>query len=366
MSGIPLSNESPARQAVRLGLGVIITFVLAQLFQWPVANLAAAFTVVILQEPAPMSLRQGWKAFWVSAGFVLAGGLATLILSAWPILLVIVMAFLFYWAFIFIFGAGATILEIVAALVAFTIVPVLVLVQPEVGFTAVWGFLIGYAVSILVSWFAWMCIPMLAPPPAAHHEEVSQEALTSLALTLSLVMTTLMAMFLTFGWSQILVLIYAGLFVLGMDLKGGRQMGINYIIANVVYGGAAIFITYELLVMAPNFILMVVIVFFLACAFGYGTFRHGSTEDFWNSGTFGFLIVMGDLLIKDNSFSTQALAGRVWQLVLATAYVTLAFSIAGMIKSWRHRRRSIVNSPVQALTSQAGTSKPGPGSASPD
>ncbi|NOR40832.1 MAG: hypothetical protein GQ537_06465 [Gammaproteobacteria bacterium] len=361
MSGIPLSNESPIRQGVRLGLGVIITFVLAQLYQWPVANLAAAFTVVLLQEPAPMSLRQGWKAFWVSAGFVLTGGLATLILSPWPILLVISMAFLFYWMFIFVIGTGATILEIVAALVAFTIVPVLVLVQPEIGFTAVWGFLIGYAVSILVSWFAWMCIPLLAPPPVANHEAFTQEALKSLALTLSIVMTTLMALFLTFGWSQILVLIYAALFVLGLDLRGGRQMGFNYIIANVVYGGTAILITYELLVMAPNFILMVVTVFFLACVFGYGTFRHGSTEDFWNSGTFGFLIVMGDLLIKDNAFSTQALAGRVWQLVLATAYITLAFSMAEMIKSWRQRKRLIVNSPVQALTSQAGTSKPGPG-----
>ncbi|NOR41671.1 MAG: hypothetical protein GQ537_10725, partial [Gammaproteobacteria bacterium] len=81
------------------------------------------------------------------------------------------------------------------------------------------------------------------------------------------------------------------------------------------------------------------IVFFLACLFGYGTVRHGSTAEFWNSGTFGFLIVMGGLLIKDNTFSTQALAGRVWQLVLATAYVTLAFSTVEMFKSWRKRRR---------------------------
>jgi hypothetical protein len=348
MSGIKPSSETPARQALRLGLGVVITFALAQLFKWPTAHLAPAFVVVLLQEPVPLSLRQGWRVFRTSVFFVLLGAIVTLVLSPWPPLLVLAAGFLFYRMFIFMIQAGATVLEIVSAMVGFTIIPVLVNVLPELGFLAVWYFLLGYAVAILTAWFAWMCVPLLSEPPHAHHDEfLSEEVVSSMALNLALVMTLLMGLFLMFGWTQILVLVYAIIFATTYDARGGGQMGVKYVIANVIYGGVAMILTYELIVMAPSFLLMVPVVFLVACIFGVGTFRGGSTADFWNSGTFGFLIVLGDLLMKDGGYSIGALSGRVWQMILATAYITLAFSIIEMIRHQR-KERLVVNPPLQS------------------
>jgi hypothetical protein len=354
MSGIKPSSESPARQALRLGLGVVIMFALAQLIKWPIAHLAPAFVAVLLQEPTPLSLRQGWKVFKTATFFVLLGALVTLFLSPWPLLLVLAMALLFYRMFIYMIQAGATILEIVAAMVGFTIIPVLVVVLPDLGFIAVWYFLVGYGVSILVGWFAWMCVPLLAEPPQAHqYEALSEDVVHSMAMNMALVLTVLMGLFLLFGWSQILVLVYAVIFATTYDARGGGQMGVAYVIANVIYGGVAMFIAYELLVMAPGFMLMVPVVFLIVCIFGYGTFRGGPTTDFWNSGTFGFLIVLGGMLMKDGGYSIGVLAGRVWQLILATAYITLAFSTIEMVQS-RRKGKAVINPPLQSVTGQSG------------
>jgi hypothetical protein len=339
VSGINPSSESPSRQALRLGLGVVITFALAQLIKWPIAHLTPAFVVVLLQEPVPLSLRSGLKVFRTSAFFVLLGALVTLLLSPWPPLLVVAAGYLFYRMFIYMIQAGATGLEMVSAMVGFTIIPVLVNVLPDLGFLAVWFFLLGYAVAILAAWIAWMCVPLLSEPPHAHHgEPMSDDMVSAMSLNMALIMSLLMGLFLMFGWTQLLVLVYAIIFATTYDARTGGQMGITYVIANVIYGGVAMIVTYEILVMAPTFLLMVPIVFVVACVFGFGTFRGGKTADFWNSGTFGFLIVLGDVLMKDGGYSIGALSGRVWQMVLATAYVTLAFSVIEMVRNRRKRR----------------------------
>ena len=341
MAGIKPSAEKPIRQALRLGIGVVVTFALAQLFKWPIAHLAPAFVVVLLQEPAPLTLRMGGRVLLTSAFFVLLGACITLLLSPWPPLLILATAYLFYYMFKYMIQAGATGLEIVSAMVGFTIIPVLVIVLPELGFLGIWYFLLGYAVAIFVAWFAWMCVPLQADPPEAHHSDpLSEEVVTSMALNMALVMTLLMGMFLLFGWGQILVLVYAIIFATTYDAHSGGRMGLAYIVANGIYGGAAIIITYELLVMVPSFTFLVPVIFLLACLFGYNTFRGGPTAAFWNSGTFGFLIVLGGLLMKDNGYSIGAVSGRIWQLVLATAYIMLAFSTIEMVRDYVKRLKT--------------------------
>jgi hypothetical protein len=53
---------------------------------------------------------------------------------------------------------------------------------------------------------------------------------------------------------------------------------------------------------------------------------------YWTSGLNGFLILLGSALLADNGFTLAAAANRVWQIVLATAYVSFAFAVLAMFR----------------------------------
>lgn len=76
----------------------------------------------------------------------------------------------------------------------------------------------------------------------------------------------------------------------------------------------------------------VVIVALAIFTFGLKIFGGGLTSAYWTSGLNGFLILLGSALLADNSFTLGAMAGRVWQIVLATAYVSFVLAVLAMFQ----------------------------------
>lgn len=338
MSSIPASNESVRRRAFRLALGVVIVFVLAQLFTWPAAHVGAALAVILFMEASPLSLGKGWRVFRNFSIILLLSVVITTLLSPWPAILIVVSGLAFYRLFIYMMMSGAFLFEIAAALLACTVIPVLVVMLPAKGLFMAYGLIVGCGVAIVVSWVVWMMIPLSAPVPEDHHDHaISYEEASSMALTLALVMTILEAFFMISGSGKVLVLIYSVFFALPFSAMAGREAGLTYIVANVFYGGVAMLICYELFVMAPSFVFMALVIFATVYLFASRFFKVGPTQAFWNSGVFGVLLMLGDLLMKDNAISTEIMAGRIWQLVLATLYVVFAFSVIEWVRSWRKR-----------------------------
>jgi hypothetical protein len=149
---------------------------------------------------------------------------------------------------------------------------------------------------------------------------------------LMIIILPLMAVFLFFGWSSVLILAYAVIFSAEYGSEGVRKEGLNYIVANGVYAGVAMMICYELFVMIPSVWFMVPVVFIVLLFFSKRVFKHGPTEAFWGSGIFGFLILLGAVLLKEGADTPHAVIDRVWQMCAATAYVAFAFSVVEM---WR-------------------------------
>ncbi len=338
MSSISASNESVRRRALRMALGVATVFVLAQLFTWPVAHVGAALTVILFMEASPLSLGKGWRVFRNFSVTLLLSVVITTILSPWPAILIVVSGLAFYRLFIYMMMSGAFLFEIAAALLACTVIPVLVIMLPEKGLFMAYGLIVNCGVAIVVSWVVWMMIPLSAPVPEEHHHHaISYEDASSMALTLALLMTILEAFYMISGSGKLLVLIYSVFFVLPFSARAGSEVGLTYIVANVFYGGVAMLICYELFVMTPSIVFMALVMFATVYLFASRIFKGGPTQAFWSSGLFGVLLLLGDLLMKDNAMSTEAMAGRIWQLLLATLYVVFAFSVIEWVKSWRKR-----------------------------
>jgi hypothetical protein len=122
------------------------------------------------------------------------------------------------------------------------------------------------------------------------------------------------------------------IFVTTYDSKAGFEAGLKMIIANGVYGGIGMLLVYELCVMVPSLPFMVVIAAFAVFLFGLRIFGGGPTSPYWTSGLNGFLIMLGGALLADQGFTLGRMADRVWQITLATAYVSFVLAVLAMIQ----------------------------------
>jgi hypothetical protein len=322
-----------------MALGVTIGFLFSQLAPWPMAHLLPVVVVGALMDAAPLSIRGGWVVFSRAVFFFLFGGTVAWLLTPWPAILVLVFLSMIYHMGMYMLASGAHLLTIISALAGFVVIPIVVVLLPAVGFIAATGFILDWGIGLIIAWLAWLLIPLNAPPPVEHHEEsLTPDTARELALSLTLVLTPLMVLFLVFSWTKVLVAVYAVIFATSFSSAGVRGEGLKSLVANTIYASLGMLICYELFVMVPDLAFMVAVIFVAIFIYSFRMFKGGPTAGFWQSGIFGFLIMLGGILMKDDVVAASTLAERLWQLILATAYVAFAFSVVELYRSWRKPR----------------------------
>jgi hypothetical protein len=339
MAGPAPSNESTGRRALRLAFGVALAFVAAQLIGWPLAHIAPLFAGLLLQEAAPQSVRQGLQILGTAVWAIVGGFLTALFLLHYPAVMVLVFSVALFRLYLNALMSGVQIMVFAGILIGSVIMPVLVQVLPEVAFIAGFGLLMDFAVAVLAAWVAFLVIPASKAPPAPAHGTLSYTEAASAASTLTVVVAPLLIGYLVFGWTDILTLVYAVIFAVGMGSAASGEMGWKSVTANLVYGGAGMLLVFELLVMVPNLPFMIVLVFTMCVIYGRWIFGGGPTAAVWASGFNGFLILLGGALLSGDVVSGAKLFDRVFQIFLATAYVVFAYRVVDLIKGLFSERR---------------------------
>ena len=91
------------------------------------------------------------------------------------------------------------------------------------------------------------------------------------------------------------------------------------------------------MVMIPSVGFMIAVMLLAIYIFASRLFRGGPTGAYWGSGLNGFLILLGGALLSDGTETTVSLLNRVWQIFLATGYVTFGFAIVEWIRDCKKR-----------------------------
>jgi hypothetical protein len=344
MADLAPSNESTNRRALRLALGVALVFSFTQFARWPLAHIAPFMTAILLQDSGPLSLRQGGFILKMALISVIGGLFIALFLANFPLVMILVACALLFRLYVYILRSGEHLLAIVAGMIGVILMPYLVLIYPQVGAIGGLALLLNFAVAITGAWIAWYMLPQSETPPNGHGVELlCYKEATSMAFNMMLLMAPLLAGFLAFGWSSILVLIYSVLFAATYSGKAGFEVGLKMLISNAVYGGVGMLLVYELYVMVPTVPFMIAVAALAVFIFGLRIFEGGSTSPYWTSGLNGFLILLGGALLTDGGYSLGRMADRVWQITLAMAYISFAFAVVDMF-----RDRSARSIPIEA------------------
>ena len=336
MAGPAPSNEHVFRRVIRFALGITLAFLLAQTLGWPFAFLCPVLTLILLIEAEPIPLSDVLAILWTSLMALITGYVLALVLLPYPAVLVIGACLLMYRFFIFILTSGAHLLSIVSMLIGLILIPVVTKVLPGLAVIAGIGIMTSLVIAIIVGWTMFLLIP--APPAPAdphHHGGVDVKDAIPLARTMTLVAAPLLVAFLLFGWTKILVLVYAILLATALSDVGSAKMSHKFVTANLLIGGIGVYLFYEALVAVPNIFFMVILAIFFLVICGSRVFSDSPSAPLWFSGTIGLLFLIGGALPSDEAIPVAKTIDRVAQIGVASLYVIFAYRVIDLFKRKR-------------------------------
>lgn len=334
MAGAAPSNESRLRRSVRLALGATLALLTGQLLAWPLAQIAPPFVAILLVEAEPLPVRQALVVLGSAITALVSGYVISLLLLPYPAVLVLAACLLMYRFFHFALTSGAHLLAIVSMMIGCILVPVTVKLLPELAVIICLGMLTNILVAIFFSWIAFLLLPAPpAPVEGHHHGGLDANQAGALAGTMTTVAAPLLAGFLMFGWTSILILVYAVLVASAASSRASAEMGWDKVVANLVMGGVGMYLFYEAMVAAPNVIVMAATGFTFVFFFGSRIFSHKPSAGLWLSGFFGFLILVGGALLADNVVPSAKAIDRVIQITIASGYVIFAYRVVELSRA---------------------------------
>ncbi|MBE1282103.1 MAG: DUF2955 domain-containing protein [Rhodobacteraceae bacterium] len=326
MGAAPPSFEIEHRRAMRLALGVTVTFTLTQLHAWPLSFLATVGTLVYLQDAKPMPVLEGIGTALKLFAALAAGFVISVWLGDYPVVLVLTLVSLLALIYRYVLTRGGHLIVIVGLLLGGTLVPMLTTLLPELGFV----FIVYAGFSFVLAWFVSMVAFMLIPPPAevpeAHHSDGFEDA-TPAAIQLAIVVGAILTFFLMSGRTDALTLVYSAIFAMTLSTAGSASMGLTYLRANLFYAAVAVLIVFELLTVVPFLPFAVVLFFLVIYIFARGFFGHSPTAGEWSSGAFGFIIILSGMLSSEKITASGKLFDRLVQIGTAAIFVTVAYAL---------------------------------------
>ncbi len=332
------------RLALRLTLGVGAAFLISQIWPWPLSYVMPVFVALLLQEQHPMTYRVGIGAVVLACLLMAIGYGVAVVLTPFPMLFLAAALFFLWSLYMFMLTSGAPMLAVVGGIIGALVIPVLVPNLPEVARNVTIGLMFNTLVAFLITQVAFLLVPPLPNTRTDAKPLPSREMAASMAWKLVVAIGPIMAAFLLFGLTDILLLSVAAMIALSMGAKGGWAMGMGLVIANVAYGGVAMLLFYEATVVAPVLSLFLATSLFAIWIFSSRIAQGTAQSATWSSALTGFLILSGSILLATDVDAGQKFATRVGQLLAAALYVALAFQtvdlLSGLIKRSSPQRTS--------------------------
>jgi len=253
----PLFEQASAwrtqeRRALRLGIGVTLSFVIALAYDWTLAYLAPIFTAPLLQKPSAPTLRKAVGVMLVTSLIMVVCLLAGTISQTYPALFLMALFPGLFWTFRYGLRGGSS-LVLILLLVGLMLVPMVANTTVEITRDVAGSFVGNIGLSLLVTILMFTLFPPLpsepesAPKPLLPAAEVDRRAWILTAITGSYAVA-----YFSFAWTNVHTPIYIAIFAFSANLARGRTATKGILAANVA-AGLLTLIMYELTVMTPHF-----------------------------------------------------------------------------------------------------------------
>ena len=329
-----LANRQPDLRMVRTiryAVGTALAVALAMGIDWQLSYLTPILALSFLAPPAQRPDPKGMAAF---IGIVaLASGAGVFVsatLLVYPVAFLLVEGLLLFLLF-YRNARGAPPLQTTFLMIALTVIPVLALQSMALAVGVAQGLVMGAAGAMGSVWLAYVLIPdPVAEEPSTPDGASasgkpalpSPEQCISRAWINTIVVFPVVALYLYTGLTSVLVLVFIALLSVQPDVTTGTKAGRALIVGNAI-GGLAAIVMFELLVMVPEFVFLILITLLAGLLFGGKLFSGAPTAPLFGMAFSTMLIVVLSATSAYGEADTKAWI-RVLQIIAAVVYLVVA------------------------------------------
>lgn len=149
------------------------------------------------------------------------------------------------------------------------------------------------------------------------------------AVKIMCIITPVIILFYLFQWSSsVLILTFVAILTVSPALASPK-VGLVMIVANIL-GGIFGILAYQLLVMAPSFIFMMLLVLLVGFAFAQKLFSDNKYGGIFGSAFSTFLLILGSVTASDDEAGSKVW-DRIIQISMAVIYVVATFGLLDRI-----------------------------------
>jgi len=233
-------------------------------------------------------------------------------------------------------------------LVTILLIPLLGFFSMEVAFIVAKSIVITAVLTMLLVWTVHAIIPNInhtgdksKPKPTAQPPSLTERYLN--ALNTLIVVLPVVLLFYLFQWAGgILIMIFIA--ILSMQSSFNLKKGLALIVGNLVGGIVAIAI-YEMLVVVPMFLFLILLVLIAGLYFGIKVYSGTKAAPL-----FGMAFSTTLLILGQSTSGTDDAGDKVWirvvQIMIAVIYVVVAFYVLNYFKQRYLARKKSENSSV--------------------
>jgi len=329
-------NTSPtydlrAVRTFRYAVGTTLAVALAMGVDWVLSYLTPMLALTFLAPPAQ---RPNPKMLVGFIGIVAVASMAGVAMSGailmYPVAFLLVEGLILFLLF-YRHARGAPPMLTMWLMIAVTVIPVVALQSMDLTLAVARGLVVGSAVAMAVVWLAYVLIPDPAdaepgaPSRASPKEKPappSSDICMSRAAVNTIVVFPVVAMFLYLGLTSVLILVFVALLSMQPDIATGKRAGKALIVGNLM-GGVAAIIVFELLVMVPELLFLLLLTLIVGLWFGGRLFSETPTGPLFGQAFSTMLLVVLSATSAFGEADAKAWT-RVLQITVAVVYLVAA------------------------------------------
>lgn len=331
-----MPTSASERSAIRFGLGVGVSFFLALFLAWPYAYLSAIISCVLLSARKVISFKQSLViSAMVVVMVLLVYGLFSLA-SPYPVVFVILL-FISCYSVLYKATTGTPAILTLTALFCVLMIPTAYQVDASIA----WSLVKWLPVNVLVGFLVASCMSVLMP---LTKEELMADNLVRLApehahkraVLLAIVILPVPLMFWLFQLSDILVLVFLTLLLHALVESHAirYRVTLGYLAANII-GGLVAIICFELLIMAPGAVFLLLLLCSVLLLIASKGFSKPALTPLLPSVCNAFIGLMGSATLYNWFDSQIAYLDRLAQIAVVISYLLVAFAVYESFRAGR-------------------------------
>lgn len=335
------------REILRYAFGSAVTMGVAMGMGWPVSFLAPVLALMFLGSPAPSpTLKQGLGFVFAIAIACGAGLLLTRTLLPYPLVFVPLIGLILLHVF---YATAKQIPPFLKLFLLLTLsaIPFLGLQSMALASGFAMSLILNGAATVVMVWFVYGIFPdRNIPQPVVRAKKtappISDAQRFQNALISTVVVFPMLLLFFFFEWvSGLTTLIFIMILAMQPGFAKNFKAGGLLILANLA-GGIGAIVAYELLVITPVFVFMLLLVVLFGLIYGAGVFSNKPTAQLYGTAFSTFLVILG-MTTSGESEAGAKVYTRIVLIMIAVIYVVVASGVvAALFKSFSRRSNEAI------------------------